>query len=146
MTGSNPFRKSSAGLSLLEVLIMFVVFGVVGAITIPKFKTMLYQSREGRTKVSLGELRGAMAIYYSDHFGLYPPDTRDDQTRLADSIVPRYFKSMPVVELPHFHSKLLSTVQDHFDDRGDWMYSAAQGFVAVNCSHADTQGKPASSW
>ena len=53
---------------------MVVVLGVTAVITVPKFVNMLHQSREGRTKAHLGDLRGALAIYYSDNFGLYPSD------------------------------------------------------------------------
>jgi hypothetical protein len=138
--------KMSAGLTLLEVMIITVVLGVVGAVTVPKFRTMLYQSREGRTKARLGDLRGALAIYYSDNFGLYPLDEGPADKRLASVLVPQYLKAMPEVDLPHFHSKKLSTVQDRFDDNGDWMYSTLHGFVAVNCLHLDTRGEAISGW
>ncbi len=138
--------KRQNGFTILEVIVMVVVIGVILAITIPKFKSMAYRSREGRTKSSLGDLRGALAIYYSDNFGVYPSDEGAPDTRLADSIVPKYLKKIPSVDLSHWHSKKLSTVQDRIDDQGDWMYTTLDGFVAVNCTHNDTKGAPISNW
>jgi hypothetical protein len=123
-----------------------VVLGVIGAITGPKFRAMLYQSREGRTKSHLGDLRGAVAIYYSDHFGLYPSDEGTPDTRLVKSLVPQYLKKIPDVELTQHHFHHLNTVQDQIDDQGDWYYTTFRGFVAVNCTHLDTKGNPISSW
>ncbi len=139
-------KKNQAGFTILEIIVMVVVLGVIGAITIPKFKTMLYQSREGRTKSGLGDLRGAVAIYYSDNFGIYPSDEGTPDTRLSAVLIPKYLKKIPAVDLPHFHSGKQNTVQNQIDDQGDWMYTTLDGFVSVNCSHADTKGVPVSEW
>lgn len=125
---------------------MIAVLGVVAAITVPKFKLMLHQSREGRTKASLGELRGAIAVYYSDNFGLYPSDDGTPETRLSSALVPAILPAMPAVDLPHHHSAPLNTVSDRVDDSGDWFYTAVDGFVGVNCTHLDTESKPISDW
>lgn len=139
--------KSASGLTILEIVAMIVVLGVVGTITFPKFRQALYQSREARTKTHLGDIRGALAIYYSDNFGLYPSDEGTPGTRLASALVPRYLKSgMPAVELDHHYAKNLNTVQDRFDNGGDWVYSMLNGFVAVNSWMPDTKGRPISSW
>src|SRR5688572_26622744 len=101
--GQGIRMKKTSGLTILEILAMVVVLGVVVAITFPKFKLSLYQSREGRTKSSLGDLRGALAIYYSDNFGLYPSDEGTPEERLAGTITPRYINRMPFVELDHHY-------------------------------------------
>ena len=139
-------RSKSNGFTILEILIMLVVLGIVAAITVPKFKTMLYQSREGRTKTNLGDLRGALAIYYSDNFGLYPNDIGTPETRLSSVFVPKYLKAMPPVDLTHLHAAKKLTVQETLDDQGDWVYSLLSGFVGVNCTHSDTKGASVSSW
>lgn len=138
--------KREQGMTILEVVIMVVVLGVVGIITFPKFKLMLYESRETRTKTRLGDLRGALAIYYSDNFGLYPDDEGTPETRLSSVLIPQYLKKMPEVELTHHHWRNLNTVHDKLDDTGDWLYNTLRGYVAVNCSHADTKGMAISSW
>ncbi len=138
--------KSQRGIAILEVLMILVVLGVIAFITVPKFQTMLYQSRESHTKSHLGDLRGALAIYYSDNFGRYPSDEGTPETRLSAAIVPQYLKRVPSVELRHLYGHDKNTVQDRFNDEGDWMYSMVNGFVAVNSSKADTKGEPISSW
>lgn len=130
----------------MELLLIIVVIGVVGAIVVPKFRLRLYQSREAATKGNLGLLRGAIAIYYSDNFGLFPSDEGTPETRLSKILVPHYIKEMPKVHLKHLYPKELSTVQDRFDNRGDWWYTMLQGFVVVNSSHTDTKGTAISSW
>ncbi|MCG3206128.1 MAG: hypothetical protein KCHDKBKB_02855 [Elusimicrobia bacterium] len=138
--------KSQSGLTFLEALMIIVVLGVVAYITVPKFQLMLYQSREARTKSHLGDLRGALAIYYSDNFGRYPSDEGTPETRLSSALVPQYLKRIPSVELRHLYSRNLNTVQDRFDDQGDWMYSLLNGFVAVNSLRKDTKGEAISNW
>jgi type II secretory pathway pseudopilin PulG len=140
------FNGRLRGLTALEVVIIIMVLGVVGYITYPKFELMLHQSREGRTKANLGDLRGAIAIYYSDNFGLYPSDEGSPETRLVDALTPTYLKAIPPVELPHLYSEQLNTVQDRLTDKGDWMYSTLNGFIAVNSSRLDTEGRAISSW
>lgn len=125
---------------------MIVVLGVVAAITIPHFRRSVYESREGHVKANLGDLRGAVAIYYSDHFGLYPSDGGTPETRLRDALVPLYIRDIPYVSLPHLHKEKLNTVQDRFDGRGDWLYSTLGGYVGVNSAAIDTKGRPVSEW
>ncbi len=139
-------RKSGAGFTAVEAILMVVVLGVVAAITIPHFRRTVYENREGRTKANLGDLRGALAIYYSDHFGLYPSDEGAPETRLKSALVPQYIKEIPSVELPHLHKEKLNTVQDRFDGRGDWLYSTLGGYVGVNSAAMDTKGRPVSEW
>ncbi len=133
-------------MTVIEVIIILVVVSVVCAVTLPQFRIMLHQSREGRTKANLGDLRGALAIYYSDNYGLYPSDTGSPENRLRSSLVPQYLKDIPPVELPHLYSENLNTVQDRFDGRGDWMYTTLNGYIAVNSGEKDTTGEIISTW
>lgn len=125
---------------------MVTVLGVVAAVTFPKFRLALHQSRESRTKTHLGDLRGALAIYYSDNFGIYPTDEGTPENRLSGALAPKYIKAIPAVEMDHHYPNNLNTVQDRFDNRGDWTYSMLNGFVAVNSWLPDTKGRPLSSW
>lgn len=137
--------RNESGITLLEALMIVVVLGVVAFITVPKFRTMLYQSRETRTKAHLGDLRGALAIYYSDNFGRFPSDEGTPETRLAGALVPQYLKKIPDVELRHLYRNI-NTVNDRFDDQGGWVYSMLNGYVAVNSLKTDTKGEAISSW
>jgi Tfp pilus assembly protein PilE len=146
MKRNNSKKNQLSGLTLLEMLLMGAIIGAVLFITLPKFKTMVHHSREGRTRTNLGDLRGALSIYYSDNFGLYPSDEGTPETRLSSVLVPKYLQKIPIVDMKHLHSGKKSTIQPKFDDGGDWMYTTLDGFVAVNCTHADTKGEPVSNW
>lgn len=130
----------------MEILVILTVLGVVGAITFPKFVTALHRSREGRTKANLAKIRGAIAIYYSDNFGLYPSDEGTPETRLSQALVPDLLEKMPFVDLKHYYPNKLNTVNNRIDDGGDWYYTAYEGFVTVNSTRFDTVGRAISSW
>ena len=138
--------KQTKGFTILEVIILVAVLAVVGVITLPKFRLMLYRSREARTKTNLAELRGALAIYYSDNQGLYPSDQGTPETRLKDIFVPRYVKAIPPTTLTHLYGSEKTTIESRLDDQGDWVYSIVDGFIGVNSLKTDTKGKPISGW
>jgi type II secretory pathway pseudopilin PulG len=134
------------GLTFLELTVIITVLAVIAVITVPKYQLMVHQSREGRTKANLGDLRGALAIYYSDNNGLYPSDYGTPETRLVDSLTPRYLPAVPPTDLPHLYREKKNTIQDRFNDHGDWVYSLVDGFIAVNSAKADTKQRPISGW
>ena len=139
-------RRHQSGITVVEIIIMLIVLAVVGVITVPKFRLMAQQSNEGRTKANLGDIRGALAIYYSDNFGLYPSDEGTPEDRLVSALTPNYIKKIPPVELPHLFPENLNTVQDRMNDKGDWVYTTLNGFITVNSSKMDTGDEPLSNW
>ncbi len=134
------------GITVLEVVIILLILGIIGFVTYPQFRLMINQSHEGRTKSSLGDLRGALAIYYSDNFGLYPSDEGTPETRLVSSLTPHYLKKIPMVDLPHLHPQKINTVQDRFTGEGNWIYTTLKGFIGVNSDKKDTRGDFVSKW
>jgi len=138
--------RSVSGMSILEMVAIVTVLSVVAAITFPKFQRMLYQSREGRTKANLGDIRGAIAIYYSDHYGLFPSDNGLPETRLSKALVPTYLEVLPAVDLLHLYKEKLNTVNDRLDDGGDWVYGTLEGHIYVNSTRLDTEEQPISGW
>ncbi|MFN0118839.1 MAG: type II secretion system protein [Elusimicrobiota bacterium] len=134
------------GTSFMEALFIIVIVGVVFAITYPQFREMLYKSREARTKSALGQLRGAIEIYYSDNFGLYPLDSGTPETRLVSDLTPKYLPQIPFVDLVHYHSTQLNTVENKITGVGNWYYTTLNGEVTVNSIYLDTKQTPISSW
>src|SRR5438876_89841 len=65
---------SPNGFTLLELMIVIAIMGVIGAIAVPKFSTMLAKSNEGSSKGNLGALRSILSIYYSNTEGQFPSD------------------------------------------------------------------------
>lgn len=130
----------------MELLMIITALTVLIVITFPKFRLMVIQSREGRTKNNLAELRGALSIYYSDNYGLYPSDQGTPDTRLTQTLTPRYLKSIPYTDLAHLYGKKRNTVEDRLDDQGDWVYSLVDGYIFVNSLKADSKGHAISRW
>jgi prepilin-type N-terminal cleavage/methylation domain-containing protein len=65
-------RLKSKGFTLIELMIVVAIIGILAAIAIPRFASMLEKSREGSTKGNLGSIKSAASIYYGDEKGVWP--------------------------------------------------------------------------
>src|SRR5215469_2312760 len=90
-------RKSREGFTLIELMIVVAIIGILAAIAIPKFASLIRKSNEGASKGNLGSIRGALSIYYGDLEGQYP----DDMTSLT--ISGKYLASIPNAKAPNYH-------------------------------------------
>src|SRR5690242_1961052 len=64
--------KNSKGFTLIELMIVVAIIGILAAIAIPKFADLVTKSKESAVKGSLGSVRSAVSIYYSDTEGIFP--------------------------------------------------------------------------
>ena len=64
--------KSVKGFTLIELMIVVAIIGILAAIAIPKFADLVTKSKEAAVKGSLGSIRSALSIYYSDTEGIFP--------------------------------------------------------------------------
>ena len=132
--------------TLLELMIVVAIIGILAAISIPKFATLVDKSREGYTKGVLATMRTAISVYYSDNEGVYPVD--DLSSLLVNG---KYLNEIPVVKIPltpHRNSVKIVTPASEtalISDTGGWAYSNTTtdfewGHLAVNCNHQDSAG------
>ena len=76
------------GFTLVELMIVVVILGILAAITIPNFVTMVGRAREASTKKNMHLLQTATEDFAAVSSGRYPDDasdTSDDGQTLASS-------------------------------------------------------------
>ena len=130
-------------------MIVVAIIGILAAIAVPKFASLLRKSNEGSTKGSLGGIRSALALYYADNEGQYPSDLG------ALTVGAHYMAAVPAVYTPDYHNKT-ALFEDNDDfgmggtlstDNGRWRYwnwtigssPRMKGDLWVGCSHTDTK-------
>ena len=139
-------KLASKGFTLIELMIVVAIIGILAAIAIPKFADLVTKSKESAVKGSLGSVRSAVSIYYSDTEGVFPSTGSLSAALCTGS---KYLKEIPFIGIPkpanHLNSN--SVVDTLADATGGWFYpSQNEGHVAVNCTHADSKTSIWSTW
>lgn len=137
----------------------FIVVSAAAGGAFGKFGELAKKAGEGATKGSLGSLRSASILYYSDTEGNYPAGLdaligRRGLTSMPRTDVGVHAKS---VEWNAYGDEVCEPVASdpkdgklggaRLRDTGGWGYVAdpksnCWGMVFVDCTHADSKGKP----
>jgi prepilin-type N-terminal cleavage/methylation domain-containing protein len=145
-------RVAKKGFTLIELMIVVAIIGILAAIAIPKFAELITKSKESAVKGSLGSVRGAMTIYYSDLEGYWPTTGANLTTALTGG--GKYLDAIPTLVIPKNnapssnpgHSSAAIKDGGAYDDAGGWMYYFSTGGITVNCTHQDTKQSIWNSW
>ncbi len=143
-------RITKKGFTLIELMIVVAIIGILAAIAIPKFADLITKSRESSIKGSLGAVRGAITIYYSDTEGTWPgPDGAAASFVNALTLSGKYLEALPGITIPKNsngnggHSAVAANVAPAIGaaaNAGGWVYvSSATGQFLVNCNEQDTK-------
>lgn len=138
-------KQALDGFTLIELMIVVAIIGVLAAIALPKFADLVTKSKESAVKGSLGSIRSAVTIYYSDTEGIFPAT---GSLAAALTTGSKYLKELPFIQIPKpgDHTNA-NTVVSALTDAGDWFYpNQEEGHVAVNCTHVDHKSSVWSAW
>ncbi|MCD6379339.1 hypothetical protein J7M07_02685 [bacterium] len=64
--------KSTAGWTLIELIIIIVILGVIASVTIPAYMNMTTSAEINGCQASQGTIRSAVSMYYAKHKGVLP--------------------------------------------------------------------------
>ena len=129
-------RKSEAGFTLMELMIVMAIIGILATLAVPSFVGALKSAREAVLKEDLHVIRAAIDSYTMDK-GKAPQS-------LDDLIQDGYLRSIP--EDPMTKSK-----DTWVTDTSDTLSSVDQSEPGINDVHSGSQdtgsdGQPYSTW
>lgn len=85
---TKPSRRSQAGFTLLELIVVIAVVGILASIAMPNFIQTPQRAKEAVLKTNLRTLREVIDQHMGDH-GVYPPS--------LDALVEEgYLRAIPV--------------------------------------------------
>ena len=79
------FRKK--GFTLVEIVLVIVLIGILGAIIVPKFAGQTDKAKIAATKANIESIRSAIRMYQADHDGV-PPNNMGDLASTYLSNIP----------------------------------------------------------
>ena len=147
-----PGRDRTLGFTLIELMLVVAIIGLLAAIAIPKFAGLIIKSKEAAVKGQLGGLRSAISIYYADNEGIFPGFPPG-----ALTVGSKYIAAIATIRIPTVpahvpNDNTTSALMDWFSPGPPvmgptaWIYSIAEGYFTVNCTHADSSGRVWSTW
>ena len=150
-------HKKEMGFTLIELMIVVAIIGILAALALPKFASLLEKSREAATKGNQNALRGAISIYYGDNEGTNPEYIFTTQAYMFS----RYIDGLPPVKATHsgigqgtiespsgtdaMHVPLAAGESFTVTGTG-WRYGQFTGHIFINSSITDSKGMPYSTY
>lgn len=93
--------KNKKGFTLIELMIVVAIIGILAAVAIPKFASMLEKAREGATQGNVGAIKSAISIYYGDQQGQWPSDLTMPTSANNPTGFQKYLDHVPPMKITH---------------------------------------------
>lgn len=163
---SRKFNASRKGFSLIELVIVVVIIGIIAAIAIPRMSRGTAGAGDSATAGNLSVLRNAIELYTTEHSGVLPTSSIEDQltqytndagatsaTKTGAYVYGPYLRKVPPITVGSLKSdstknnKIQSAVNDTpvaaGSATGAWLYNTTTGNIKVNLVDAevDQSGK-----
>ncbi len=128
-------RKSNqAGFTLIELVVIIVVLGILASVAVPKYKSIVAESKEAACKGALGGLRSGVSIYYANTavttgIATWPPI---DSLRTVGAVMEHAIPPNPYQTNAPDSIVTGVTKGTIVGTRGGWAYLASTGEVWPN--------------
>ncbi|MFQ5415160.1 MAG: type II secretion system protein [Phycisphaerae bacterium] len=136
------------GFTLVEIMIVVIILGILGAIVVPQFSSASSDAQAAALSSNLQTMRGQIELYKAQHNGNYPPyatftnvmtlysdvNHNTSATKTGAYIYGPYILAIP----PNPYDS--SNVVDNVDDNdGGWYYDQTTGNFRTDDGTHDTQ-------
>lgn len=147
-------HRKELGFTLIELMIVVAIIGILAALALPKFASLVEKSREAASKGNLNSMRSAISIYYGDTEGVYPNDLWTEPLYSFS----KYLEKIPPVKATHSGigagilespsgTAVMHTTDENIAVTGTgWRYNYTNGHIFVNSSATDSKGIPYSTY
>jgi len=135
-------RNDQRGFTLVELVIIIVILGLIGAVAIPKYYNMVTKAKESAAKGALGGLRSGISIFYANE-ALNEPEGVPAWPTLAEletvgTVMAQSMPKNPYQLDANAPDSIVTGVTKGtiVGVRGGWAYLAATGDIWPNTSTA----------
>ena len=145
MDNSRASKRPRHAFTLVEILIVVIILGILGAIVVPQFSSASSDAQSAALVSNLQTMRGQLELYKLQHNGNYPPfatftncmtlySDASHNTNATKTGVYIYGPYILAVPANPFDSS--AVIDDADDDDGGWYYNDSTGkFVTDDGTH-----------